>query len=259
MLSSTNSVPMKRHRSIVLVGNKTQEILTLSFLLQRFEYEVTTTHTAGQALEQISSVRPSLIISDLMLPGLSGMDMLQLLKQTKRTATIPVLFLVPLCDAASERRCIDMGAAGYISKPVQAEDLYRSVQAAIEPIPRADIRIETRVPLSVNNVPLNCLNSRCDIDLSERGMFVAMDNPYPRSKRLSIQLNIDDRTISVEGAVLHSHPKGERPLKEPGMGLKFTKIAPQDQEFIRRFIRQEVTRGIKAALAREPEHSGNPW
>jgi CheY-like chemotaxis protein len=255
MMNTSQAAKKIRNRLIILVGNKTQEMLSLSLLLQRFDYQIATTHTAGQALEQVSASLPALIITNLTLPGMSGMDLLQLLKQDRRTASIPVIFLVPLSDAASERRCLDMGAAGYISKPVLAEDLYRTVQAAIEPIPRADIRIETRVPVSVNNVPINPANAQCEIDLSERGMYLPMNNPLPRSRRLNVQLQIKNRTISVEGAVLHSHTAGERLYKGPGMGLKFTRIAPQDREFIKHFISEEVTRDIKTALAKEPEYT----
>jgi len=254
-MNMPQSAKKPRNRFIVLVGNKTQEMLSLSLLLQRFEYEVATTHTAGQALDQVSAVFPALIITDMNLPGMSGMDLLQLLRQTRRTASIPVVFLVPLSDAASERRCIDMGAAGYISKPVQAEDLYRTVQATIEPVPRADIRIETRVPVSVNNIPVNPTNAQCEIDLSERGMYLPMNNPLPKSRRINVQLHIKNRTIAVEGAVLHSHTLGERSYKGPGMGLKFTRIAPQDREFIKHYIREEVTRDVRTALAKEPEYT----
>jgi hypothetical protein len=85
-----------------------------------------------------------------------------------------------------------------------------------------------------------------------------MNNPLPRSRHLNVQLQIKNRTIAVEGAVLHSHTLGEHSsYKCPGMGLKFTRIAPQDREFIRHYIRDEVTREIKTALAKEPSALGD--
>jgi len=45
--------------------------------------------------------------------------------------------------------------------------------------------------------------------------------------------------------VLYSHSFGEGPFGEPGMALKFVQITPQDQEQLRLFIREEITRGIK--------------
>jgi CheY-like chemotaxis protein/Tfp pilus assembly protein PilZ len=241
----------RRKQSILVVGNKAQELITVSLLLQRFDYVVVTANTAAQALERVSIAVPALIITDLTLPGMSGMDLLHLLKQERRTASIPVVYLVPMTDASSERRCLDLGAAGCISKPVRAEELYRTVQAAIEPWPRESIRIDTRLPVTVNNVPLDCSGDTCEIDLSEQGMFVPMQKPYPRNRRVTVKISINDRTISAEGAVIYCHTAGEGRTSEPGIGLKFVNIAPQDQEFIRKFIRDEVNSDIKAALSRE--------
>ncbi len=239
-----------RNRTIVVAGNKTLEILSLSLLLRRFEYDVFSAHTAADALEQISANRPALIISDLILPGMSGMDLFRLLKQDLRTAFIPVVFVIPPSDVASERQCEDSGAAGCISKPIQAEELYRTVQEIIEPRPRGWIRIDTRLPVSLNNVRLDCSEGACAVDLSENGIYVPTREPYPNNKRVTVQIGIKNRTISATAAVLHSHSAAEGPQKEPGMGLKFVSIAPQDQDFIRKFIRDEVNRDVQSALSR---------
>jgi CheY-like chemotaxis protein/Tfp pilus assembly protein PilZ len=251
-MSTLSTTAIKRgKRTIVVVGNRAQELITVSLLLQRFEYEVVSASTAAQALERVSEAVPALIITDLTLPGLSGVDLLNLLRQDRRSASIPVVYLVPISDAASQRQCLNLGAAGCISKPVQAEELYRAVQAAIEPWPRESIRIDTRLPVSVDNEPLDYGGEECEIDLSEQGMFVPMQKPYPRNRRVTVQISINDRTISAEGAVLYCHTPGEGRSRERGIGLKFVNIAPHDQEFIRTFIRDEIDRDIKAALSCE--------
>lgn len=239
-----------RNRSIVVAGNKTLETLSLSLLLQRFEYDVFSAHTAAEALERISANRPALIITDLVLPGMSGMDLFQLLKQDLRTAFIPVVFVIPPSDVASDRYCLESGAAACMSKPIQAEELFRTVQEIIEPRPRAGIRIDTRLSVSLNNVPLDCPEGVCAVDLSENGIYVPTREPYPQNRRVTLQLDIKNRTISATAAVLHSHTSAEGPRKEPGMGLKFVKISQQDQDFIRKFIHDEVNRDIKSALSR---------
>jgi CheY-like chemotaxis protein len=239
-------------RTIVIAGRKTRDMLSLSLLLKRFEYTVSSAHTAAEAIELISSVRPALVIADPALPGMSGTAHLHLLQQDKGTASPPVIFMIFPGDAAMERKCLDYGAAGCISKPVQAEELYQAVQAAIEPKPRTTIRIDTRLPVSVDNIPLEGSEGEgaCAVDLSEHGMHVSMFKPYPRNKLLRVQISIKDRTISTEGSVLYSHASAAGSYRKPGMGLKFTTIALQDREFIRTFIRDEVMRDVTAALCR---------
>lgn len=246
----------RKNRSILVVGNTPQEMRSVTLLLQRFEYEVSVAFNASEAIERISAAVPALIITEAVLPGLSGINLFQLLRQTKLTASIPVVFMIPLTDAASERRFLDTGAAGCITKPVQAEKLYRTVQAVIEPVQRGDIRIDARLFVSVNNVPLDCADGGCDIELSERGMYVPMDKPYPRNRKITVQLQIKDRVISAEGSVLYSHATGVVPHKETGMGLKFINIEPGDREFIRKFIRDEVMRDIGTSFSHE---TFDPW
>jgi CheY-like chemotaxis protein len=235
------------HRSIVVVSSKTQELLVTSLLLQRFDYEVSPANTVSQALEIISIVVPSLVITDMVLPGMSGMFLFHLLKQGTRTANIPMVFVIPAGDSIAERVCLDAGAAGCIAKPVHPEDLYRIVQTAIEPTPRASIRIETPLVVSVNNIPLDRTKGERVTDLSEQGMYIPVRSPYPRNERLMLQIRIRNRTISAEASVLYSHASNVGPYKEPGMGLKFTSIAPDDQEFIRKYIHDQVTQGLDAA------------
>ena len=98
--------------------------------------------------------------------------------------------------------------------------------------------------MSVNNVPLDCIEGECATVLSEHGMYVRTLSPCPRNDRLTLEMNINGRVVFAEAAVLYSHRPGEGPFMEPGMGLKFIGIASADPEFIRQFICEEVSRGI---------------
>ena len=140
------------------------------------------------------------------------------------------------------------GAADCITKPVQAEELYWTVQHVIEPKPRSSMRIGTRMAVSVDNLPLDCGATGCSVDLSEQGMRVPIDKPYPRNKHVVVQLHMKERTISVEGSVRYYIPAKSGPSGSPFMGLVFSSIAPQDKEFIRKFVRDEVVRDVNEAL-----------
>ncbi len=231
-------------RYLLLVESKTTDLFSDSILLQRFDYRVCAVTSAGQAVELSSLALPTLVIADLHLPGMSGVDLIRLLRQDPRTAAVPVILLAPAGDGSAERRSRAAGAVACLAKPVQAEELYRTVQTAIEATPRSSIRIKTRLSVSVNNVPLDCVEGECASVLSEHGMYVRTLSPCPRDDRLTLELNINGRVVAADAAVLHSYGPGEGPFSGPGMGLKFLRMAPGDQEFIRQFIREEVFRGI---------------
>jgi hypothetical protein len=86
----------------------------------------------------------------------------------------------------------------------------------------------------------------CASILSEQGMYVRMSNPYPRNELLTIQINLNGHPISVDTMVLYSHTHGNGPFKEPGVGLRFLRLAPEDQLLIRQFIHEEIMKGIAA-------------
>jgi CheY-like chemotaxis protein len=234
-------------RYIVAAGNSSRNLFSLKLLLQRFNYEVIIANTAEQVFERISADRPALVISDLALPDMSGMDFFRKLRETQGKA-LPVVFMVPPGDAAAEKRFIDYGAAGCITKPVQAEELYFTVQHIIEPRPRSSMRIGIHMPISVDNLTLDGNAGKGSIDLSEDGMRLPINTPYPRNKRVTLQLHMKDRTITAVGTVLYCNSVNAGHAYEPGMGLKFTSIAPEDKEFIRTFIRNEVVRDVNEAL-----------
>jgi CheY-like chemotaxis protein len=233
----------RRKRLIVVAGNNAQEAHSLSLLLQRFEYEVAVANTSAPAREFVFQKHPALVITDVAAPLPGSTDLFRLLKEDRRTSSIPIVFMVPVSDAASEMRCLAMGATACITKPIQVEELYRTVQEIVEPRPRGSMRIDTQLDVRVNDAPLDC-GGPCNIDLSVYGMYVPTSSPYPRNRQITVRLHIKDRTLSLKGSVLFSHVAREGSRKLSGMGLKFVDIAPTDQDFIRRYIREEITRGI---------------
>jgi CheY-like chemotaxis protein len=236
-------------RYVLIVDNNISDLFLASMLLQQFNYQVCTASTAGQTLDLVSVAIPSLIMTDLVLPGMNGIDLLRLLRQDLRTASIPVVIFYHAGDEVAERRCRDAGAAGCIQKPIEAEHLFRTVQKAIEHTPRANIRIQTGLSVSINSHALDRIEGDCASILSEQGMYVRMSDPYPRNELLTVQINLNGQKISVDTMVLYSHTHGNGPFKEPGMGLKFLRIAPEDKMFIRQFIREEIMKGIAARKA----------
>lgn len=235
--SSSSQGSYHRQRHIVVAGNNTQETHSLSLLLRRFEYEVSVASTSVQARELVFQKRTSLVIADR-----GSMDLLRLLKEDVRTSSIPVVVMVPVSDASSESRCLGMGAAACVTKPIQVEELYHIVQELVEPRPRGSMRIDAQLDVRVNDAPVS--GGPSSVDLSAYGMYVPTSNPYPLNRRITLRLHIKDRTLSLKGSVLFSHVAREGSRKLSGMGLKFVDIAPADRDFIRGYIREEITRGI---------------
>ena len=237
----------QQSRFVVLVNSNAHLLFTLAMLLQRFNYHVCTAKTGEEALDMIAVAVPSLVITELVLPGMSGLDLLHRLRNDPRTQSVPVIALTG--DGAPEvrMRSVRAGFAACLQKPVAAEELYRAVQQAVEPTPRSNIRIYTRLPVTVNGVVLDCGGGECVSVLSEHGMYIRTLAPSPVNTVIALRFTLNGRMIALEAVVLYGHRFGEGPFGEPGMGLKFLRTEPQDQQAIRQFIRNEITQGLDPA------------
>ena len=210
-------------------------------LLRRFDYRVAEAATAEEALGMCSGELPALIIAELDLPGMSGLDLLARVQQDPRTAGIPVVALVEYGDQGIGGRCLRAGFHACLGMTVGPEELYRTIQAAIEPVTRESLRILTKMPVIVDNVPLDCGGENCASVLSENGMYICTLKPHPPNARVAVQISVQGRTIAADAVVLYNHQRGEGPFGEPGMGIKFARITPQDREFLRTYIHSVIT------------------
>jgi two-component system cell cycle response regulator DivK len=227
----------------MIVESNTTDLFIYATLLQRFGYRICTANTSVQALNMLFMAIPALVIADLNLPVMTGIDLNRLLKQDPRSASVPVIILRPSGDEAALRRFQALNIIS-LPKPVHGEDLYQAVQAAIEATPRSNIRIKTRLSVSVNNVPLGCIEDECASVLSEHGMYVRTREPYDRNEHVTVVININGRVIPADAMVLYSHRFGDGPFADPGMGLKFLHMAPEDYAFIREFILEAVSKKV---------------
>ncbi len=233
----------------MLVDSDADNLFYLSTLLTIFNYRTTTAGTAVDALTLASSAEPSLIITALNLADINGLDLVHQLKKDARTAGIPFITLRRLDDLRGKERSFERGAADCLDLPVSPEMLYRAVQAATETKPRTCIRIRTIQPVTLDNLAISDVERPYILDLSEGGMFLRTAKPAAVNTRFSVQFVLNGRNISAGVAVIYLCQAGRGPWQEPGMGLVFVRISPEDRERIRQFIRAEVTRGIKPATS----------
>ena len=81
------------------------------------EYEITVAETAEEGLYYIGTENYSLILSDVVLPGMDGFELLKKLQEEFMTQSIPVILFTSLSDARDEERGFSLGAVDYIMKP----------------------------------------------------------------------------------------------------------------------------------------------
>jgi diguanylate cyclase (GGDEF)-like protein len=120
------------HQPLILVAD--DEPVNLALIRRRLEWEhyrVETAEDGGQAVEAARRVLPDLIILDVMMPVMDGLQACRLLKEDPATRDIPVIFLSALDDTDTKVRGLGLGANDYVSKPFRVEELLARVSVAI--------------------------------------------------------------------------------------------------------------------------------
>jgi len=230
-------VAEKKKKFVLLVDNNTRDSFQAGMMLQNFGYSVTTVKTAEEALEFLSIAVPSLIIMELVLPGMNGVDLLPRIRKEPSLLKIPIIVQTSIADGIIRDRCYEAGCTLYLKKPVAAEGLYRAVQEALERTPRKNVRIPTFLKASVDG---SGIGAEFVTVISNKGMFVKTLHPRTKGTNHGVSFILNKKIIKVEAEVLYSYGFGEGPSKDPGMGMKFVTISPEDLALIQAYIQENI-------------------
>ena len=102
---------------ILIVDDDPTSCMILNGYLQTDSYQLFCVENGEKGLELARKIKPDLIILDIMMPGISGFEVCNILKKDKATQDIPVLFISALSDTDSHKRGIECGGEGFLVKP----------------------------------------------------------------------------------------------------------------------------------------------
>lgn len=117
-------------RVLIVEDNPTNMTLVV-FLLQSAGYTVLSAADAEAGLTLAREERPDLILMDIQLPGMDGLEATALLKGDDATRAIPVIALTALAMRGDEERIRAAGCDGYIAKPMQYQELLAAIAAQL--------------------------------------------------------------------------------------------------------------------------------
>jgi two-component system phosphate regulon response regulator PhoB len=141
-------------KETILIVDDEEDLLELvGFHLRREGYGVHTAASGEEALRRIKEIKPDLLLLDLMLPGMDGLEVTRRLKSDLTTSTLPIVMLSAKGEEADIVAGLELGAEDYITKPFSPRVLLARVRAALrrhrtpvdtEPMIRvAEITIDT--------------------------------------------------------------------------------------------------------------------
>jgi putative two-component system response regulator len=117
---------------ILLVDDNTTNLQLLHETLDGLGYKLLAAKNGKSALAIADKAKPSLILLDIMMPGMDGYEVCRRLKSEERTSQIPVIFITALADEQDEAKGLGLGAVDYITKPIKPELVRARVRNHLE-------------------------------------------------------------------------------------------------------------------------------
>lgn len=103
-------------KKVLIIDDDKINVLALAQFL-RAHYEVIVTLNGADGLTEAKKQIPDIILLDVLMPDMTGFEVIENLKRDETTARIPVIFITGLDSEADEEKGLQLGAADYISKP----------------------------------------------------------------------------------------------------------------------------------------------
>lgn len=116
---------------VLVVDDSTSVRKVLEKLLSTRGLVVTTSESAEQGLEAVSHTTPHLVIADVVMPGMSGFELCQMLKMRESTKGVPVILISGIINEGVVAQAQQAGAFDVVSKPFTPDDLFPKIERAL--------------------------------------------------------------------------------------------------------------------------------
>ena len=118
-------------QKILVVDDEPEAVELVEFNLKQAGFDVASAADGAEALKKARSLQPSLVVLDLMLPEVDGMEVCKLLRHDPATATIPIIMLTAKAAEIDRVLGLELGADDYVTKPFSPRELVLRVKSLL--------------------------------------------------------------------------------------------------------------------------------
>ncbi|MCE1240132.1 MAG: response regulator [Azonexaceae bacterium] len=187
------NAPLDLRPAVLLVDDEPVNLQVLRHVLQD-DFRLLFARDGHKAIELAAAQQPSLILLDVMMPGMHGYDVCRALKQRADTERIPVIFVTALTDSDEESHGFEVGAVDYITKPISPPVVRARVRTHLSLV-RVDELLETRLQV------IQRLGRAAEYKDNETGLHVVRMSHY--SRVLALAAGLGERFAEK---ILHASP-----------------------------------------------------
>jgi putative two-component system response regulator len=201
--------------TLLIVDDVPANLRVLVSYLKNFNFKVRVAQDGVDALEQVSIAPPDLILLDVMMPHLNGLEVCRRLKADSKTKEIPVIFMSALDDTFDKLAGFKAGSVDYITKPFQHEEVLaritthltiKNLQAEIK---QQNVSLERRVQERTKELEdtrlhiIRSLGKAAEYRDNETGMHVVRISKYVSVLTEGLQIDPSLRENMINAAPMH--------------------------------------------------------
>ena len=117
---------------ILIVEDEPNIVVPLQFIMKDNGYDVTVAFSGEEAVDAITESKPDLILLDIMLPGMDGYELCQMIRQNPDWKGIKIIFLTALSREADMAKGMALDADAYITKPFSIKEVVEKVRNLLQ-------------------------------------------------------------------------------------------------------------------------------
>jgi two-component system alkaline phosphatase synthesis response regulator PhoP len=211
------------HEKILIVEDEKDIVKMLEYNLKKEGFRTISTHDGEDALEYAVREYPDLIILDLMLPGMDGLEVCKTLRGESKTASIPIIMLTAKSQESDKIVGLELGADDYVTKPFSPRELIARIKAVLrrgkekEKLPEVlkidKITIDfAKISVSVNNKPIELTAKEFELLktlIKAKGRVLSRDYLLDTIWGFDHAIEIQTRTVDVHIRTLRKKLKAE--------------------------------------------------
>jgi two-component system alkaline phosphatase synthesis response regulator PhoP len=208
---------------ILIVEDEKDIIKMLEYNLKKEGFKVIDARDGEDALDLALREYPDLILLDLMLPGIDGLEVCKTLKKESKTSSIPIIMLTAKSQESDKIVGLELGADDYITKPFSPRELIARIKAVLrratekEKLPEVfqsgDLRIDfSKISVSVKDKPVELTAKEFELLktlLKAKGRVLSRDYLLDSIWGYDHAMEIQTRTVDVHVRTLRKKLKSE--------------------------------------------------
>lgn len=134
-----------KHAKILIVDDDPQVLKLLSLLLSEYDYLIETAQNGQECIENIRKTNPDLVLLDVFMPVMNGIDACRIIKADPEIRHIPIIVLTSTADHETKHKCLDAGANDFLAMPIDQTELVIRIKNLLKLQAFEEIRLKNRI------------------------------------------------------------------------------------------------------------------